>query len=168
MEKKISMEEDPISPKNDKDFRWHRLDLRDETDPFSFYAKCTNENDRRVRQSQDGWGGMGHPLVVSASLLFGGCVFIWGLIAWKRYISGQVTHLGEIWWQTSVTMAFLVVTGILLPPRIRFSCNWYGIVTFALLAQYAIFMCFYPLSFPSGEELQQFHTFTKRQKNKID
>lgn len=133
-----------------------RLDLRDETDPFLLATKCATENQRRIIQSRDVCDVMGHPLCVGTLIAANSLVLIAGLVIWRRHASGAVPHLGEIWWFSSILMMIIVVMGCLLPVRIRFGCNWYGIMTALLFIEYIAFVSCYPLSMPSGEDFAIF------------
>lgn len=108
----------------------------------------------------------GEPWMVISIFVISTVVLTWGFISAWQYVRSGKKDIGGVWWQMSVVLMLITLMSMILPVRMRFGMNLYGIATVALFVQYGIFMICFPMIYPSSSDLAMVKQYVKQSKSK--
>jgi hypothetical protein len=111
-----------------------------------------------------------HPATVITVFVLGMLLLGAGLWFMINYSLGRTRSITQLWRISVAIFLLITILGLIVPYRLRFSTgNLYGLLTIALLLEYAVFICAFPVQTPSDEHVEAvefIRQFMKQEKEK--
>jgi hypothetical protein len=95
-----------------------------------------------------------HPVIVVIIFTIGIILLLAGAWAMINYALGRYQSITGVWRISVMVFVMVTLLGIMLPYRLRFAYNCYGLLMILLLIEYAMFLCLFPIQFPSDEHVE--------------